>query len=282
MLSTVIIDNEEIAIHELVDLLNKLSSFEIKVIGIASNLNDGVALIKKTRPDIVFLDVNIPGKNGLEIFNEFKHPYFKIIFCTADPNYAIAALKHSASGYLLKPVDFFELREALQKVSKEFIREQQRLQLEDQLNILSTPEMSGEYIMVAIENGFILENSRNIEYCYANQSYSIVVKHTKTEILVTKSLKELQEILPENQFYRTHKSFLVNIFYIRKFVHAKESYVLLKSGVKIPVSVRVTSSITNDIKNKFDSLKKIPALFPMLNIAVLMNLSHSYCSLYCK
>lgn len=261
MLSTVIIDDEETTIHELVDLLKKLSSFEIKIIGTASNLNDGVALIKKTRPDIVFLDINMPGKNGLEIFNEFKNPYFKIIFCTENPNYAIDALKHATSGYLLKPVDFFELRETLQKVSKELLQEQQQLQLEDQINVLSTPEMSGEFIIVAIENGFILANSRNIEYCYANQSYSVVVKHTKKEIIVTKSLKELQEILPENQFYRTHKSFLVNIFYIRKFVHAKESYVLMKSGVRIPVSVRVTSSITNDIKNKFDSLKKTPALF---------------------
>lgn len=93
-------------------------------------------------------------------------------------------------------------------------------------------------------------NTRNIEYCYANQSYSVIVTYTKKEILIAKSLKELQDMLPQKQFYRTHKSYLVNIYYIRKYVHAKESFVLLKSGEKIPVSVRVTSSISKDIIDK--------------------------------
>ena len=256
MLRTVIIDEEETAISELGDLLNKLSSFEIRIVGTASNLNDGVALIKKTQPDIVFVAINLPDKKGIEIFKEIKQPHFKIIFCTVDPHYAIEALNHGASGYLLKPIDFFELREAFQKVHKELLHEQHELQLEDKLNILSTPVMTGEFIMLATENGFILENTRDIEFCYANQSYSIVVTHNQKEIVVTKSLKELQSILPEHQFYRTHKSNLVNIQYIRKFVHIKESYVHLKSGSKIPVSVRVTSSIINDIKMKFERMNQ--------------------------
>ena len=250
MLSTVIIDDDEIAIFVLVNLLNKLASFDIKIAGTATNLEDGVELIKRTQPDIIFLDINMPGKNGMEIFNEFQPPRFKIIFCTAYQQYAIDALKKSACGYLLKPVDFIELQEILQKVSKELLQEQKQLQLEDTINILSTPEISGVNIMLDVENGFIMCNTRNIEYCYANQSYSVVVTNTKNEILVTKSLKELQEILPQNQFYRTHKSFLVNIYYIRKFVRAKESYVLLKSGVKVPVSVRISFVISKDITKK--------------------------------
>ena len=250
MLNTVIIDDDKIAISILVNLLSKLSSFEIKIVGTADNFEDGVELIRKTQPDIIFLDINMPGKSGMEIFNEFQFPHFKIIFHTSFPQYAVDALKKSACGYLIKPVDFIDLQEILQKVTRELLKEQKQLQFEDTINILSTPEIAGVNIMLDVENGFIMCNTRNIEYCYANQSYTVVVTFSKNEILVSKSLKELQEILPENQFYRTHKSFLVNIYYIRKFVRTKESYVLLKSGVKVPVSVRITFDITKDITKK--------------------------------
>ena len=256
MLSTVIIDDDKIAICVLVNLLSKLSSFDIKIVGTAKNLEEGVELIKNTQPDIVFLDINMPGKNGMEIFNEFHFPRFKIIFYTSYPQYAIDALKKSACGYLMKPIDFIELQELLQKVSRELLQEKKQLQLENTINILSAPEIKGVNIMLEVENGFIICNTRNIEYCYANQSYSVMVTYNKNDIIVSKSLKELQEILPENQFYRTHKSYLVNIYYIRKFVRAKESYVLLKSGVKIPVSVRSTFAISKDITQKINSINK--------------------------
>ena len=250
MLTAVIIDDDEIQIRILINLLTKLPSFEIKISGTANNLEDGVKLINNIQPDIVFLDINMPDKNGLEIFHEFKFPSFKIIFCTSFMQYALEAIKKETAGYLLKPVDLIELQETLQKVTKELFQEQKQLQLADKINILNTPEMSGENIMFDVANGFIMFNTRNIQYCYANQSYSILVTYDNKEIVITKSLKDLQKILPENQFCRTHKSFLINIYYLRNFIHAKESYVVLKSGIKIPVSVRMTSVITNDITQK--------------------------------
>jgi two-component system, LytTR family, response regulator len=247
MLTTVIIDDDEIAIKILENLLKRLTSFDIHIVGKALSLDEGVALINKLNPDLVFLDINMPGKTGLEIFNEFTPPDFKIIFCTAFQQYAIDVLRIAACGYLLKPLDFMELRDAVQKVSLELQKEQKFLQLEDKINSMNAPEMHGENIVFDTENGFIMLNTRNIEYCYANISYSYVVSYANKEIIVSKSLKELQEMMPANQFYRTHKSYFINIYYIRKFLRAKESYVLLKSGTKIPVSVRVASSITKDI-----------------------------------
>jgi len=255
MLTTVIIDDDEIATFVLVNLLKKLLSFEIQIAGTASNLLDGVELIKKTQPDLVILEINMPGKNGLEIFNEFKHLFFKIIFCTAYKQYAIDVLRRNAQcGYLLKPIDIYELNQALQKVSNELIEEQKHLQIEDKINIISNPLTSGENILLEIENGFIIGNTRNIEYCYAKDSHSVVVMHSQKEFFVTKSLKELQGLLPEKQFYRTHKSFLANIYYINKFVCANENYVLMESGDKIPVSVRVSSNISKDIIKKMKSV----------------------------
>jgi two-component system, LytTR family, response regulator len=128
--------------------------------------------------------------------------------------------------------------------------EEKQIQLEEKLNLMSAPEMQGENVILDTENGFMIFNTRNIEYCYANQSYCYIVTYAKKEFLIAKSLKEIQIMLPEKQFYRTHKSYLVNIFYIRKYVHAKESFVILKSGEKIPVSIRVSSNISQDIIQK--------------------------------
>ncbi len=250
MLSAVIIDDDESAIHILKELLTNFSSIKVKVSGTALNLSEGVGLIKMTQPDIVFVDINMPDKSGLEIYNEFESPEFKIIFCSAHQQYALDALKRNACGYLLKPVNLIDLQEILKKVTNELHQEQKQLQIEDKINMLNSQVTSGVNIILDVENGFVIGNSRNIEYCYSKNSFSIVVMQTQKEFLVTKSLKELEDILPKNQFYKTHKSFLVNIYYIRKFVRAKENYVLMESGSKIPVSIRVTSNISKDIKGK--------------------------------
>lgn len=250
MLSAVIIDDEESAIYILQELLTQFSSIKVKVAGIASNLSDGVDIIKKTQPDIVFIDINMPGKSGLEIYDEFDSPEFKIIFCSAHQQFAFDALKKHACGYLLKPVNLIDLQQILKKVSAELSQEQKQLQIEDKFNMMNSPVKAGVNILLDVENGFIIGNSRNIEYCYAKNSFSVVVMQTQKEYLVTRSLKELEDILPQNQFYKTHKSYLVNIYYIRKFVRAKENYVLMESGSKIPVSIRVTNYICKDIKGK--------------------------------
>lgn len=248
MLTSIIVDDEQDSIDVLTALLANFTSFDIKQAGFANNLEDGIALINSVRPDIVFLDIDLPGKNGLAIYDHFKDPDFKIIFTTAYQQYAIEALKKSAFDYLLKPINIIELKETLSKIIRQIEKEQRQMELEDKVNFLSAVEMTGVNILLDVESGFIMENTRNIEYCIADQSYSIVVTLAKKEIVVTKSLKLLQEILPANQFYRTHKSYLVNIFYIRKFIRTNESYVQMKSGKKIPVSVRTSAHITDDIK----------------------------------
>jgi len=248
MLRIVIIDDEKDAIDALSDLLKNFTSTNLKIAGTAQNLVDGIKLIIETKPDVVFLDINMPGNYGMAIYDYFKKPEFKVVFITAYQQYAIEALKKSASDYLMKPVNFIELKETMQKLSQEMEMEQQQKELEDKINLISAADIEGKNIILDVEGGFIMENTRNIEYCRADQSYAYVVTFNRKELLVSKSLKELQDLLPENQFYRTHKSYLVNVHYIRKFVKSHESHVLLKSGAKIPVSVRTSSIITKDIK----------------------------------
>ncbi len=250
MLKAVIIDDKEPDIKLLVKLLTNHSNMKIKISGTASNLTDGVVIIKKTQPDIVFVEINLPGRNGLEIYKLVKSPTFKIIFCAANHENAIEVLKKSASGYLQKPVNNIELQRILHNISDELLKEQKQLQLEDMISLQSCPISTGVNILLEVENGFIIVNTRNIEYCYAKDSCSVVVMNSQKEFLINKSLKDLQAVLIENQFYKPNKTHLANIYYIQKFVRSKENYVVMESGFIIPVSVRLTTNIATYIKGK--------------------------------
>ena len=248
MISVVVIDDELMSLNLLSYLLDNFTTVRLKVVGKAMNLNDGIELIKHTNPDLVFLDIEMPDGNGLEIFNHQLSQKTKIVLVTGHDEYAIDAINKPVAGYLLKPVNFVDLQEIIKKVDKMIRLEQQQLELEDRINTLGTSDVPGKNLIFDVDNGFIVENTRNIEYIAADQSYATLFTYAKREFVVSKSLKELESYLPKNQFYRTHKSYLVNIYYIRKFVKTGESYVLLKSGAKIPVSVRKAAVIFNEIK----------------------------------
>ncbi len=248
MITVVVIDDEIMSLNLLAYLLDNFTSIQLKVVGKAMNLNDGIELIKHTNPDLVFLDIEMPDGSGLEIFNHQLSQKTKIVLVTGHDQYAIDAINKPVAGYLLKPVNFIDLQEIIKKVERMIRSEQQQLELEDRINTLGTSDVPGKNLIFDVESGFIVENTRNIEYITADQSYATLFTYAKREFVVSKSLKELESYLPKNQFYRTHKSYLVNIYYIRKFVKTGESYVLLKSGAKIPVSVRRSAVIFNEIK----------------------------------
>ncbi len=248
MITAVLIDDEKDANSVLSSLLNNFTTKVVKILGTADNLDDGIKLINDSKPDVVFLDIQMPGRNGLEIFNHFPNPEFKLVIVTAYSQYAIDAIKKSATDYILKPVSFMELQETLSRISRMLESEKQQYEMEDKIGFINSPEIQGVRIVFDVETGFMLIDTRIIEYCFADQSYSVIVTNTGKHIVISKPLKELQEMLPVKHFYRTHKSYLVNVYYIRKFVRASESFVYLKSGNKIPVSVRNTTKIKNDIK----------------------------------
>jgi two-component system LytT family response regulator len=251
MINILIIDDDECAILVLIMLLTKISSLDINIAGTALNLEDGVEFIKRTQPDIVFLDLNMSGGNGLELFSAFKSPRFKTIICTAYSQYAITAMKIAASGYILKPIELNDLKETLIKVSKEVKQMQIQNQIEDSIKISNSTMVPGENIIFDYEDGFLMLNSQNIEYCYAINSHSGLVTFSKKEYIVKKSLLDLQKMLPIKHFYRTDKSYLVNINYIRQFVRTSESFLVMKNGAKIPVSHRMTPHFVKDLTRRF-------------------------------
>ncbi len=143
MLSVVVIDDELLALNLLSYLLDNFTSVQLKVVGKAMNLADGIELIKRTSPDLVFLDIEMPDGNGMEIFDHQFSQKTKIVLVTGHDHYAIDAINKSVAGYLLKPVNFIDLQNVVKKVEKMIRLEQQQLELEDRINILGTAEVPG-------------------------------------------------------------------------------------------------------------------------------------------
>jgi len=253
MYKIVIIDDEQNGVDLLVEIILKFLSFNVNIIGTANNLyKDGIELINKKKPDIVFIDIEMPIMNGLSIFNHFKDPKFKIIFTTAHPEYSLEALKKRAFDYILKPVNFIEINDTLHKAIKEITIQRQQERQAKISNRKKTFNIPGKEIIFNHTNGFIKVNTNDIEYCSAEQAYSYVFYDDK-KIMVTKTLIDLQRMFPQAEFYRTHKSYLVNVSYIDKYIHSDESFIELKSGVKIPVSARKSSVISKDIMKLLNS-----------------------------
>jgi len=144
LFNTVIIDDEVVAILELIDLLNVYSS--INIVGTATNLDEGIELIKFTNPNIVFLDLDMPYKSGIEIYNEFESPDFKIILCSSKKQFSIRNFGKPFSGFLFKPFDIVTLEELLQKVHDELLLEQNPLKLTKNLKTNSRGEINGNLI----------------------------------------------------------------------------------------------------------------------------------------
>ena len=209
MLSVVVIDDELCALNLLTFLLNNFTSVQLKVVGKAMNLNEGIELIKRTNPDLVFLDIEMPDGNGMEIFNHQFSQKLKIVLVTGHEHYAIDAINKSVAGYLLKPVNFIDLQNVIKKVDKMIRLEQQHLELEDRINSLCTAEVPGKNLIFDIESGFMLENTRNIEYCTADQSYATIFTYAKREFIVSKSLKSWKHI-----YLRTNFIVPTNLFWL--------------------------------------------------------------------
>ena len=248
MQTAIIINDQDNALHALIGMLSNFNSLQLKITGTGSTLDEGVRLIKQNNPDIVFLDIDQSEQDLNAFYTQFKDPTFKSIFITAYQQQAIEASKNTAFDYLLKPVSLNDLQIILQRIAQQMLIEQKSNEQETKSLNDAQSHAEGTNIIFDVENGFIFENTANIEYCSANQSYALVKLHSGKEILIAKSLKQLAETFPLNTFYRVHKSYLVNIFYIRRFIKAKESYIILKSGLRIPVAVRISPHITKDIK----------------------------------
>lgn len=230
---SIIIDDEPNAAEFLQLMLGQHQGIE--VLAIAPSADAGVDLIQSLKPDLVFLDVEMPGKNGFEVLKAFPKVAFKVIFVTAFNQYAINAIKHAALDYLLKPVDTAELEITIERVRQSLKTEDNRVeQLAE--NISGTSAL--EHVIISSKRGFIsLSISDIVSIESMTGKYAFFYMVDGTEHLCTKPLGHYDEMLSESGFHRIHRSYLVNLKQIKTFDNEKDT-VLMNNQRMLPVAAR--------------------------------------------
>jgi two-component system LytT family response regulator len=250
MIKTIIIDDEYNAREFLEKLLKRSFPDRFLILAKCESVDEAVLAIEKYNPELVFLDVHMPNKNGFELFKEVKSISFEVIFTTAHAEFAIDAIKASALDYLLKPINYIDLLDTIKKYDSKL----QKASQQDKLMLLIENMDSGntEFKKVAlpVESGFELVKTTSILYCEADSNYCNIICLDGKKITLSKTLKYVEELLPSSIFQRIHKSYLVNLNYVNRFNKTDEFLVELTNGESLPVSVRKKDEFINAILKK--------------------------------
>jgi two-component system LytT family response regulator len=242
VITALIIDDEESAIN-VVKLLLQKHVAEIKEIQTAVGAEEGFKAIDKYKPQLIFLDVEMPLMNGFQLLEQFPGYSFEIIFITAYDHYAIKAIKYSALDYLLKPIDTDELRNAVQR----FLQKKNNTALHKKIyeNFaynLNLPETSSQYkLALTTTEGTFFYFCNEIIRCEAVGNYTRFVLKDKKPLLTSHTLKEYDDLLAEQNFLRVHRAHLINTDFINSF--SKDHEIKMYDGSVIPVSRRKWETI---------------------------------------
>ena len=234
MIRCILVDDESNSL-EMMEWLLQTYCPEVKVEALCNSAESGMQAIAKYRPDVVFLDIEMPHMNGFDMLEQFDKLYFDVVFCTAYDQFAIKAFKYSALNYLLKPVDPDDLKETVRRIeAKQAIPTREQLELLIS-GIRTTQKQTVNRIALTTSDGMIFVSTADILYCEAESNYTSVVLQNK-KIVVSKTLKEIDEALSGPDFYRIHNSFLININQVQRFVRGDGGYVVMNDGISIGIS----------------------------------------------
>ena len=208
----------------------------IKVLGTYNSPQAGLKAIEKIKPDVVFLDIEMPGMNGFDLLSKCKYNRFEVIFTTAYDQFAIKAIRFSALDYLLKPINKVELLNAIEKLKNKIFDNDRSAKIEYLLkNVKKKPNEINKIALPTME-GLDLVEIDDIVYCEAESNYTIFHLSNSSRIIISKTLKEIVETLEDHSFYRVHHSFFVNLGHVEKYVKGAGGYVIMSNGHTVNVS----------------------------------------------
>lgn len=234
MLKAAIIDDEMGAVTAL-DLLIKKHIKGVKVIANATQAEDGISLIDEHKPDIVFLDISMPDMNGFTLLKHLKHKKFHLIFTTAHERYALQAIKLHATDYLVKPVDVDELKVAIENVQQHH----ELPPMNKDMGFLNSRKLTFTgRISLPVKEGVIFMPVSDIIWIESHGNYCTIHTLDSKKHLVSKNIGEYEELLPEKEFFRAHKSHLINIRKVKKYIRTDGYYVEMEDGSVIEIARR--------------------------------------------
>jgi two-component system, LytTR family, response regulator len=232
-LRAVIIDDESDCVGVIQKLLAEYCP-EVQVVGQTNDSTEAVDVILKQRPDLLFLDIEMPVMNGFQILEEVGAMHFQLVFTTAYDRYAVKAFKYSALDYLLKPIDPKDLVGAVQKASRRQEVDKQQLELlRRQLYAPRTSPM--DKLALPYQHGFIFIAIEDILFVEADGYYARVQTISGESYLITKMLREIEETLDDQLFFRIHRQYLINVSKVKKFLKM-DSSVIMSNNKELPVA----------------------------------------------
>jgi len=244
MLKAIIVDDEINGVKYLQHLITK-NCPDVEVVAGETNPEEALLLIEKLRPDVVFLDIEMPTLSGFELLEQLKHLSFQVIFTTAYDSYAIKAFKYNTIDYLLKPVIATELIAAIEKLTLTIGNEMSNLSI---ATLLEKIDSSPNKKRLAINglNEIVYVEMKNIVRLESDSNYTNVFLVDGKKITSSRTLKDFESSLGSN-FFRIHKAFIINLNYVEKFVKADGGYIVMVDNMQIPVSREKRQALINSL-----------------------------------
>jgi two-component system LytT family response regulator len=222
-------------------LLKKNCRDDVQIIASTNSAHLGKTLIEEHRPDLVFLDIEMPGMSGIDLLRSFTEPDFHFVFITAFDAYAIEAFRLSAIDYLLKPVEADDIKRVIEKIKKDLRKRENTIstQLQNLEKLLQQNHSTAESkIGIGMADKIVFINLPEILYCEANGAYTNVYLKEGKKIVSSKSLGEFESQLSSQKFFRIHHSILINLNHVKEFQRFDGGYVMMDNNAKLEVSQR--------------------------------------------
>jgi two-component system, LytTR family, response regulator len=237
MIEAVIIDDEPKNVKILRSMLTEFCP-QVIITGDADNARTGYELIVSQKPNLVFLDIEMPYGNGFDLLNQLTPASFEVIFVSAFDKYLLQAFKYAALDFLLKPVNIDELKAAVLNAEKRIQKQAVNQHLSLLLDNFRKPSVALQKIAIPTTEGFDFIFVNEIIRCEAQGAYTEIYIKDSKKILVSKPLKDYESLLPEDIFFRIHNSHLINLNFIKKYNKGRGGFVELDDGAIIEVAVR--------------------------------------------
>ena len=236
MLNCIVVDDESKSRESLKILIEDFCE-GVTVKALCQDVTEALQAIAEHKPDVVFLDIQLQRETGFDLLNQLKDVEFEVIFTTAFSEYAIKAFKFSAIDYLLKPIDIQELRLALSKVEKRKGNVMSE-RLQQLLQNLRSGVSDNYKLALPTSDGLVFVKVGEILYCQASSNYTEITLTDGRKYIVSRTLKEYEDMLAEQNFYRIHHSYLINLNEIKKYVRGDGGYVIMNNDKSLDVSKR--------------------------------------------
>lgn len=247
MIRTVIIDDQQECIDDLHYLFKKLS-LPLEVVATANTGSEGLAAILKNKPQLVLLDVVMPGMSGFELLELLPEINFHLIITTSEDKFAMQAIRYSALDFLLKPVNEKELKNAIIRVDDKLALPK-KTQIDLLQQSLKQRGQTLKKIAIPVSDGIELINLEDILFFESDGNYSTIHLKNEKNILVSKPIGKFEEMIGDNIFFRVHSSYLVNLNFIKKYSRSDGGYVVLENGKSLSVARNRKEELVEALSN---------------------------------